>query len=43
MTSRNEVTIKQNQDYIDSYAKKKDYDVPIYRETKAPVDRTKLI
>jgi hypothetical protein len=40
----NEVTIKQKtKDYIDSYAKKKDYDVlSIYSETKAPVDNAKL-
>jgi hypothetical protein len=39
-----EVTIKQKtKDYIDSYAKKKDYDVlSIYSETKAPVDNAKL-
>ena len=39
-----EVTIKQKtKDYIDSYAKKKDYDViSIYSETKAPVDNAVL-
>jgi len=39
-----EVTIKQKtKDYIDSYTRKKDYDVvSIYSETKAPVDNAVL-
>ncbi len=40
----NEITIKKKtKDYLDSYARKKDYDVlNIYSETKAPVDNAIL-